>query len=93
MSIDLEYIDVLHRWHMFSSIIFIILAKIARIFRYTENDTDFLKSNPVLTPISFSSRFDDFFIEPLFRHPDGRPPELCLLPKPFNPADAGKIRN
>ena len=29
----------------------------------------------------------------LFRHPDGRPPELCLLPKPFNPADAGKIRN
>ena len=58
-----------------------------------KNDTDFLKCNPVLTPISFSSRFDDFFIEPLFRHPDGRPPELCLLPKPFNPADAGKIRN
>ena len=48
----------------------------------------------MLTPISFSSRIeDDFFIEPLFRHPDGRPPELCLLPKPFNPADAGKIRN
>ena len=47
----------------------------------------------MLTPISFSSRFDDFFIEPLFRHPDGRPPELCLLPKPFNPADAGKIIN
>jgi hypothetical protein len=47
----------------------------------------------VLTPISFGSRFDDFFIEPLIRHPDGRPPQLCLLPKPFNPADAGKIRN
>ena len=47
----------------------------------------------MLTPISFSSRFDDFFIEPLIRHPDGRPPQLCLLPKPFDPADAGKIRN
>ena len=45
----------------------------------------------MLTPIIFGSRFDDFFIEPLIRHPDGRPPQLCLLPKPFNPADAGKI--
>ena len=44
----------------------------------------------MLTPIIFGSRFDDFFIEPLIRHPDGRPPQLCLLPKPFNPADAGK---